>query len=92
MTRGMSLESWRRNGSLERELALYAALAERGLRTEIISWGGPKDREIAAAFPWLRVHPNQYRLPLARYERLMPLLHALPLIRADVKHSAAVQA
>ena len=84
MTRGMSLQAWQQNGSLQRELALYAALAERGIRTEIISWGGPEDQDIAAAFPWLRVHPNQYRLTPARYERLMPLLHAWPLIGADV--------
>ena len=84
MTRGMSLQAWQQNGSLKRELALYTVLAERGIHTEIISWGGPEDRDIAAAFPWLRVHTNQFRLPLARYERLMPLLHALPLIKADI--------
>jgi len=84
MTRGMSLAAWRDNGSIERELALYAGLAQRGHSIGIISWGGPEDRAVAAAYPWLRVYVNRFNLPQGRYEKLMPLLHALPLARADL--------
>ncbi|MDR2051746.1 MAG: glycosyltransferase [Deltaproteobacteria bacterium] len=84
MTRGMSLAAWKRNGSLTRELALYERLAERGLRTSVISWGGKEDIAIAAAFPWLSVYFNTRGLARERYERLLPLIHALPLLRADI--------
>jgi glycosyltransferase involved in cell wall biosynthesis/SAM-dependent methyltransferase len=90
MTRGMSLAAWRDNGSLERELALYAKLAEHGVSTAIISWGGKEDKAIAAPFPWLRVYANTHNLPPERYERLLPLLHALPLLRADLIKSNQV--
>jgi glycosyltransferase involved in cell wall biosynthesis/SAM-dependent methyltransferase len=90
MTRGMSLAAWRQNGSLDRELALYEKLAEHGVRTSVISWGGREDRTIAASFPWLRVYANTHSLPQARYERLIPLLHALPLLRADIIKSNQV--
>ena len=90
MTRGMYLAAWRQNGSLERELALYEKLAERGLRTSVISWGGREDQDIAAPYPWLRVHANTRSLTRERYERLLPLLHALPLPRADIIKSNQV--
>ncbi|MCL1981895.1 MAG: glycosyltransferase, partial [Clostridiales bacterium] len=57
---------------------------ERGAWIGIISWGGREDLALARQFPWLRVYANVYKLPQPRYERLMPLLHALPLINADV--------
>lgn len=84
MTRGMSLTAWQENGSLERELALYAELAKHGCKTAIISWGDRRDKAIAARYPWLAVYVNRWHLPQQRYEKLMPLLHAWPLIQADV--------
>lgn len=84
MTRGMSLTAWQENGSLGRELALYAELAKHGCKTSIISWGDRRDKAIAARYPWLAVYVNRWHLPQQRYEKLMPLLHAWPLIQADV--------
>lgn len=84
MTRGMSLAAWENNGSLERELALYAELAAHGCKTGIISWGDLSDKKIAARYPWLTVYVNRWHLPHQRYEKLMPLLHARPLIQADI--------
>jgi glycosyltransferase involved in cell wall biosynthesis len=84
MTRGMSLAAWEKNGSLPRELALYEKLAGRGVKTGIISWGGREERAIARRYPWLRVYGNFFNLPVSRYERLIPLLHTLPLINADL--------
>lgn len=84
MTRGMSLEAWERNGSLLRELALYQKLAEQGGQISIISWGDKKELDIAQSFPWLKVYGNFHNLPCGQYERHMPFLHALPLIKADV--------
>lgn len=87
LTRGMSLAAWEKNGSLLRELALYQRMVERGARISLISWGGKAERDIAQRFPWLKVYGNFYNLPTKRYERLMPLLHALPFIKADIVKS-----
>ena len=90
MTRGMSLTAWRDNGSLKRELALYAELARRGVSISIISWGRGEDAAVVAAFPWLRVYENRWKLPPDQYERWMPLLHALPLAQAGIIKSNQV--
>ncbi len=84
MTRGMSLAAWEANGSLTRELALYEAFTRRGHKVSVISWGGAQDYAVAKRFPWLAVYPNRWNLPVERYERLLPLLHAWPLLRCDV--------
>lgn len=84
MTRGMSLAAWEKNGSLERELALYAELAKYGCKTTIISWGDKQDKIIADRYSWLKVCANTWNLSQRRYEQLMPVLHAAHLIRADL--------
>ena len=84
MTRGMSLAAWNKNGSLSRELALYKKMATHGVTTSIISWGGREDKLIADQFPWLNVHVNFFNLPALKYERFLPIIHAKPLILADV--------
>lgn len=84
MTRGMSLAAWEKNGSLERELALYAELAKYGCKTTIISWGDKQDKIIADRYSWLKVCANTWNLSQQRYEQLMPVLHATHLIRADL--------
>lgn len=84
MTRGMSLAAWGKNGSLERELALYAELAQYGCKTTIISWGNKHDKIIASRYPWLKVCVNTWNLSQQRYEQLMPILHAAHLLQADL--------
>lgn len=84
MTRGMSLTAWQENGSLERELALYAELAKHGCNTAIISWGDQRDKAIAARYPWLTVYVNRWHLSQQRYENLMPVLHAKAFVLADI--------
>lgn len=90
MTRGMSLAAWEDNGSLERELALYAALARSGWKISVISWGDGRDKAIAKRYPWLTACVNSRGLSPERYERLMPLLHARELALADVIKSNQV--
>lgn len=84
MTRGMSLLTWEKNGSLERELALYTEFAQYGCKTTIISWGDNQDKAIAARYPWLKVCVNAWNLSQERYEQLIPLLYAIDFIQADI--------
>lgn len=87
MTRGASLSEWAKVNALQHELTPYKKMSECGMQISIISWGDKREREIARSFPWLKVYGNFYNLPQEQYEWLMPFLHALPLIRADVVKS-----
>jgi glycosyltransferase involved in cell wall biosynthesis len=85
LTAGVSFSQWRRIGILERELALYRALARRGHRIGFISYGGREDRaEIRALRHEFRVGHNALGLSHAAYARFLPLLHARLLRWADV--------
>jgi glycosyltransferase involved in cell wall biosynthesis len=90
MTHGMSLRIWQDIGSIRRELAIYERMARQGWRINIISWGGREEKTIAAQFPWLAVHFNKYNLPLRIYSKFLPLIHAVPLLRADIVKSNQV--
>ncbi|GAB4386917.1 MAG: hypothetical protein Kow0022_17310 [Phycisphaerales bacterium] len=63
MTRAMSLSEWERAGLLEREWALYAALAPNYDRLVVVSHGDSRDLELAA-----RIHPSP--IVIANTERL----------------------
>lgn len=82
-TYGSSLESWRRDGILERELALYAAHAEAGVETVFLGHGGAEDRAIAAERPWLTVLANPGLHPRL-YGIAAPRLHASAIRPADL--------
>lgn len=84
MTRGMSLRRWREAGLIDRELALYRALAERGIEVHILSFGGPEDRAVAADYPFIVVHPAPCRMPALLYALLLPLLQWRMLRQMDV--------
>lgn len=79
-TRGMSLQRWARHGILERELALYRALARTGVRTTFLTYGDRADAAVAE-FPVLG---NHRRLSANVYSVVAPLLHAGALRRAAV--------
>jgi glycosyltransferase involved in cell wall biosynthesis len=75
MTRGMSLSEWDRNGSLEREIALYREIGKKIGKISIISYGGIKELEHQTLFPGLQILSNQRGMPLWIYERLIPSLY-----------------
>jgi glycosyltransferase involved in cell wall biosynthesis len=84
MTRGMSLREWERNGSLEREIALYRELGRLiGGKISIVSYGGIEEQEYKALFPGLEVLSNRWGLPLWLYENLIPYLHGDVLCRGS---------
>lgn len=80
----MSLSAWRDLGSLERELALYAALARLGVQISFVSWGGAEDEALVTHVPGARVLWNRWRLPRRLYELALPLLFAPTFRRAHV--------
>jgi glycosyltransferase involved in cell wall biosynthesis len=80
-TRGISLALWHRNGLLEREAALYAALRGFGVTTSFITYGGPEDMHFAQHLPGIRICCNRFGLPRALYAAVLPLLHMRALMQ-----------
>ncbi len=102
MTRDVSLEKWRRIGSLERETALYAALRDRyDVKVRFVTWGkNAEDDRIAKklgfegacwrSMPRLRTFYNQV-LPFwhQRWLRWADIIKTNQILGADVALRAA---
>ncbi|MBP1690855.1 MAG: glycosyltransferase, partial [Bacteroidetes bacterium] len=83
-TRGMSLRSWDEIGMLEREMALYCQLRDRGIGITLITYGGKEDVSYESRFPGIRVLANVSGLPLAEYEASIEHIHGTVLATLDV--------
>ena len=74
-TRGMSLKVWDTIGMLEREVALYYRLQEKGIKISFVTYGYTEDLNYAERLPGINILCNHLKLPTFLYERLLPLLH-----------------
>src|SRR5271157_1281773 len=83
-TRGVSLRTWEANGSLEREIALYLRLQEKGVEVSFITYGDQTDLQYRDQLQGINVLCNHWNLPAQVYERLIPWLHARTLFHADL--------
>lgn len=83
-TKGVSLQTWAQNGSLEREIALYLRLQQNGVKVSFITYGNKKDLNYAKELPQIGIFCNRWNLPQRWYERLIPLLHLRALGSADM--------
>jgi len=83
-TRGVSLQTWDAVGMFAREVALYQALATRGMRVAFVTYGDRGDYAYAGRIPGVRILPNWPGWSLERYERWLRWLHGWHLWRTDV--------
>jgi len=83
-SRGVSLKTWAKIGSLEREIALYLRLKEKGVRVSFVTYGGPSDLQYQEQLGEIKILNNKYNLPLQWYERMLPLLHGKSLLEANI--------
>lgn len=83
-TLGNSLDTWRQAGILDRELAIYRRLADRGIRILLVTYGGGNEAALLKGERGIRAVGNGMRLPARLYQRMLPLLHARELRRCDV--------
>jgi len=74
-TRGVSLRTWAMIGSLEREVALYLRLIDRGFSIDFVTYGGSSDLEYADKMPGVRILCNEGDLPWDEYESALIELH-----------------
>ena len=89
-TWGVSLGTWDDAGMLEREVAIYGKLVEKGATVSFVTYGGGGETDYAGRLPDIRVLSNRWHLPLKLYARLIPRLHAQDLRRTDVVKSNQV--
>jgi len=79
LTRNLSLSAWADAGILEREMALYRRLRDRGVRVTVVSYGDRRDLPYAEELSGIDVVCNRWKrgcgpgwLPNAWYRRLLP--------------------
>ena len=78
-----SLRTWESLGTLDRETKYFRALAEKGLRINLITYGGRAEYDYASYLPGIRLLCNSLGLPRRTYERRVHQIHARPLLRSD---------
>lgn len=83
-TRGVSLRTWAMIGMLEREVALYLRLLQRGFRVDFVTYGGSSDLEYADKMPGIQILCNKRDLPWEEYENSLLELHGEALQKCNV--------
>lgn len=83
-SRGVSLATWASVGMIDREIALYLRLQEKGVNVSFVTYGGPGDLDYASQLYGIEILCNRWNLPPRWYERLLPFLHANTLRRAQI--------
>lgn len=68
-TQGVSLRAWSSVGILQRELALFSKLTERGVGVEFVTYGDGRDLTFAEQLGGIGVRANDGSLLLPAYER-----------------------
>jgi len=86
-TRNVSLNTWDRIGSIDREVELYRKFYDRGITVSFVTYGTRKDRGYAPHIPGIKICCNWLNLPLKLYELLLPLIHAGALQKTDIVKS-----
>lgn len=83
-TRGVALRTWSMLGMLQREIALYRRLLDRGYEVSFVTYGDATDLSYAAELGGIRVLCNESGLDPRRYEEELLTIHRRELENAHV--------
>jgi glycosyltransferase involved in cell wall biosynthesis len=84
-TRGVSLQTWAKIGSLEREIAPYLRMQQqKGVQVSFVTYGDKTDLQHCEQLRGIEILCNRWNLPPRMYERLIPLLHTRALSRTNL--------
>ncbi len=78
-TRGVSLRMWHMVGMLEREVALYRRLVEKGFEVSFVTYGDASDREFSRELGGIRLLCNETGLPVERFQSMLFSVHGRAL-------------
>ena len=85
--RTISLSFWAYHGNLERELALFEHLQERGVKIDFYTYGGLDDLAFRKKLSGIRIFCNQWGFSDKLYEFLLPFLHGKSLRQTTIIRS-----
>lgn len=83
-TSGISLQTWYQQGMIDREIALYQRLQQKGIDITFITYGNKSDRDLAHLIPNIKILCNSWNLPQSKYQRWLHLIHASWLLKTDI--------
>ena len=83
-TLGNGLDTWDRFGILEREVALYRKLADHGVKTTFVTYGGREETRYKRDLEGIDICCNRFGLPEILYQYALPLLHVQALRRCNL--------
>lgn len=83
-TRGVSLQTWYQQGMIDREIAIYQRLQQKGVEITFITYGNRRDRDLSSLIPNIKILCNQWNLPQSKYQRWLHLIHAPWLVKTDI--------
>jgi glycosyltransferase involved in cell wall biosynthesis len=83
-TRGVSLRTWHMVGTLDREVAVYKRLQEKGFDVEFLTYGGSGELDFADRLNGIGILCNEGDLPFEMYEESVLEIHAERLRSAGV--------
>ncbi len=83
-TQGVSLHTWASIGMLDREVAIYRSLIDRGMKVSFITYGNTEDLELGKEIPEIEIFCNHMNLPRVLYDRFLHRIHGEDIREADV--------
>jgi len=90
-TQGVSLRDWENIGMLEREVALYRRLTEKGIGCGFVTYGGRGDLQFASHLSGIQINCNRWGLPADVYKKFLNIIHAGHLRKTDVIKSNQIR-
>lgn len=83
-TSNVSLQFWAKQGMLDREIAIYQALQEKGVEVGFVTYGKREDLALTDRIPGINILCNYLNLPARIYQRYLHLIHAPWLFHSDI--------
>lgn len=83
-TRAMSLRRWHKTGLIDREIAPYLKMSDKGVNVIFITYGAKDDLEYLSKDSNIKILFNKWGLPTDLYALLIPWLHRKQLRNVSV--------
>ena len=80
----MSLKAWDEVGMLDREVALYERLRDRGMSISFVTYGGSSELDYESRVPGIQILCNRWGFPNRVYEQLLHRFHGKALKACDL--------
>ena len=80
----MSLKAWDNNGMLDREVALYERLQEKGVKVSFLTYGDATELNYQDRLPGIQILCNRWGFPNRVYEKFLHRFHGKVLKSCDL--------